>query len=57
VINGPPRFGREAAKTERAAIQGWGPTLRLLSLRAGRTAFWVISAVILNHTLGMLLWH
>jgi hypothetical protein len=52
VINGPPRFGHEAAETERAAIQGWGPTLRLLSLRAGRTAIRVISVVILNHTVG-----
>jgi hypothetical protein len=51
VINGPP-FGREAAKTERAAIEGWGPTLRLLTLRAGGAACWasfqVIAVMILH---------
>jgi len=35
-IHGPP-WGREAAKTERAAIQGWGPTLRLIMIRAAAT--------------------
>jgi hypothetical protein len=40
VINGPPwssETAREAAKTERAAIRGWGPTLRLLTLRVVAT--------------------
>ena len=32
-----PEAQVEAAKTERAAIRGWGPTLRLLILRMGAT--------------------
>lgn len=41
MINGPPWRGQETGKTERAAIQGWGPTLRLLTLRAAATAPWL----------------
>ncbi len=52
MINGPPWFGREAAKTERAAIEGWGPTLRLLTLRAGGAASWVLQIAAT-----LVLWH
>jgi len=52
MINGPP-WGKEAAETDRAAIQGWGPTLRLLTLRAGGAACWItlqaIALKILEH--------
>ena len=42
MINGPPWPTGEAAKTERAAIlTGWGPTLRLVTLRVVAATCWV----------------
>jgi hypothetical protein len=54
MINGPP-FWRpaEAARTERAAIKGWGPTLRLMALRAVAPACTAGSVYVL-HLLGVL---
>lgn len=50
MINGPPFWrGTEAARTERAAIEGWGPTLRLLVLRTGVTVCWTGAAVVVTH--------
>jgi hypothetical protein len=40
MINGPPQWIAEKAKTERAAIRGWGPTLRLLLLRTTAIVCW-----------------
>jgi hypothetical protein len=53
VINGPPRRSPQAqvedAKTERAAIKGWGPTLRLLIIRTAPTIVTIILALIFGH--------
>lgn len=50
MINGPPFWqGTGTAETERAAIKGWGPTLRLLVLRAGATACWTSAALAAAH--------
>lgn len=43
MINGPPWRSPETARTERAAIKGWGPTLRLLALRVAPTTCWALS--------------
>ena len=49
MINGPPPGrGSESAKTERAAIKGWGPAVRLLMLRAGETAN-IIAVLLVAH--------
>lgn len=45
-INSPPWPTGQAAKTERAAIrEGWGPTLRLLTLRVVAPTPWVLVAL------------
>ena len=41
MINGP-FGGREFWRTVRAAIGGWGPTLRLVTLLAAATVCWVL---------------
>lgn len=33
MINGPPGRHKQASDVERAAIEGWGPTLRLIAIR------------------------
>ena len=43
MINGPP-LGSEGWKTVRAAIRGWGPTIRLLILMAGATACMIVAS-------------
>ena len=37
-----PRPGPEVGKTVRAAIKGWGPTLRLMAIMVTATACWII---------------
>ena len=54
MTNGPPFWrSAETARTERAAIKGWGPTLRLLALRVVAPAS-TASSVYVLHLLGVL---
>ena len=49
MINGPGA-GREWWKTVRAAIKGWGPTIRLVILVAAPPACWIIVLQIITLT-------
>ncbi len=40
-----PRPGPEVGKTVRAAIKGWGPTLRLIAIMVAATACWITIAL------------
>lgn len=49
MINAPPWLSSERAKTERAAIKGWGPTLRLVTLRATPIVLWALAVLAFHH--------